>query len=372
MPSQTLPTISERFGAPAARIRRRLSSRTWEVNVVDSTSDPDWDGLVASHPGSSFFHSAAWARVLCRTYGHKPISLLLSKNAEPVAVVPLLEVSSPFTGRRGVCLPFTDLCDPLFFRGCDPIIVTRLLCELARNRKWTHFEIRGGSTCAPRATPSVTFYGHTLDLRSGPEALFAGFAGSVRRAIRKASRCDLDVRISRSEEGILEFYRLHSRTRRRHGLPPQPESFFLNLHNEIIKPGSGFVVLAGSGSTSIAAAVFLHMEKKAVYKFGASDERHQNLRGNNLVMWEAIQFLAHNGFETLHLGRTSRENDGLRRFKLAWGTTEEPLEYVRFGAKANDRMAAPDNGLGFHNAVFARLPLALNRFIGTMVYPHLD
>ena len=119
MPAQALPTISQRFGAPTARISRRLSSRTWEVNVVDPTSDPDWDRLVASHPGSSFFHSAAWAKVLCKTYGHKPISLLLSRNGEPVALVPLLEVSSSFTGRRGVCLPFTDFCDPLFFSGCD-------------------------------------------------------------------------------------------------------------------------------------------------------------------------------------------------------------------------------------------------------------
>ena len=161
------------------------------------------------------------------------------------------------------------------------------------------------------------------------------FAGSVRRAIRKAERSDLDVRGEPDlEEAILEFYRLHVRTRRRHGLPPQPKSFFLNIHDEIIKPGSGFVVLAKRRSIPVAAAVFLHTGKKAVYKFGASDERHQDLRGNNLVMWEAIQFLAQNGFDTLHLGRTSFENEGLRRFKLAWGTVEETINYFRFDTRA--------------------------------------
>lgn len=302
MPAQALPTISQRFGAPTARISRRLSSQTWEVNVVDPTSDPDWDGLVASHPGSSFFHSAAWAKVLCKTYGHKPISLLLSKNAEPVALVPLMEVSSPFTGRRGVSLPFTDFCDPLFFGACDWSIISRLLCELARNRNWKHFEIRGGDSSAPWATPSVMFYGHTLDLRSGPEALFAGFAGSVRRAIRKAQLCDLDVKISQSQEAIVDFYRIHARTRRRQGLPPQPISFFLNIYDLIIKPGSGFVVLASSGERPAAGAVFFHNDHKAVYKFGASDERLQHLRPNNLVLSEAINLLARQGFEKLHLG----------------------------------------------------------------------
>jgi Acetyltransferase (GNAT) domain len=372
MPAQALPTISQRFGAPTARISRRLSSQTWEVTVVDQTSDPDWDTLVASHPGSSFFHSAAWAKVLCKTYGHKPISLLLSKNAEPAALVPLLEVSSPFTGRRGVCLPFTDFCDPLFFGGCDSSIVSRLLCELARNRNWKHFEIRGGNSSVPWATPSVTFYGHTLNLRSGPEALFAGFAGSVRRAVRKAQLCDLNVQISQSEEAILDYYRIHAQTRRRHGLPPQPISFFLNIYELIVRSGSGFVALALHRERPVAGALFLHKGTKAVYKFGASDDKFQHLRPTNLVFWESINLLARQGFESLNLGRTGLGNQGLRRFKLSWGSSEETIKYFRFDSRTNDWTTARDNTSGFHNSAFARLPLAMNRLMGTLIYPHLD
>jgi hypothetical protein len=372
MTAQALPTISLRFGAPTARISRRLSTRTWEVNVVDQTSDPDWDSLVTSHPGSSFFHGAAWAKVLCKTYDHKPISLLLSKNGEPAALVPLLEVNSPFTGRRGVCLPFTDSCDPLLFGGCDFSVISRLLRELARSRNWKYLEIRGRSSSAQASIPSVKFYGHTLDLRRGSKALFSGLASPVRRAIRKAERSDLNVHVSGSRQAILDFYCLHVSTRRRHGLPPQPVSFFLNIHNEIIKPGLGLVVLARKGSISVAAAVFFHTGNKAVYKFGASDDRYQDLRANNLVMWNAIQLLTQNGCATLHFGRTSLENAGLRRFKLAWGTAEETIEYFHFDTASNDWIVGHDNASGFYNAVFARLPLALNRLIGAMVYRHLD
>jgi CelD/BcsL family acetyltransferase involved in cellulose biosynthesis len=372
MTAQALPTISQRFGAPTARIRRRLSTRTWEVNVVDQTSDPDWDSLVDSHPDSSFFHGAAWAKVLCKTYGHKPISLLLSRNGEPMALVPLLEVSSPFTGRRGVCLPFTDFCDPLFFGGFDFNIVSRPLCELARNREWKYFEIRGGSTSAQRTISSVRFYGHGLDLRSGPEALFAGFASSVRRAVRKARRWDLDVRISQSQEAILDFYRIHARTRRRHGLPPQPISFFLNIYDLVIKPGSGLVVLASRGKRPVAGAIFFHKRNKAVYKFAASDERLQHLRPSNLVLWEGINFLARQGFEKLHFGRTSLENQGLRRFKLSWGTAEETINYFRFDSTSNECIVVAGHVSGFHNTVIARLPLALNRLMGKLIYRHLD
>ena len=363
--------ISEMLPQLMVTVSPRSFAR-WEANIVDPTSDADWDRLVTSHPDSSFFHSAAWARVLCKTYGHKPMSLLFCQSGEPTALVPLLEVSSPFTGRRGVSLPFTDFCDPLFFRRCDSNTVLKLLGELARSRRWRHFEIRAGSAVPFRVTPSLTFYGHRLDLQSGPEALFAAFSGSVRRAIRKAQRSDVTIEIQQSEKSIREFYGMHSRTRRRHGLPPQPISFFLNILNLIIKPGSGFIVLAKQGDRSAAGAIFVHKGNKAVFKFGASDERLTHLRPNNLIFWEAIKLLVEQGFEELHFGRTSLGNEGLRRFKLSWGATEQLISYFRFDTGSNECIVIRDRASGFHNNIFARLPLTLNRLMGRLIYPHLD
>ena len=76
-------------------------------------------------------------------------------------------------------------------------------------------------------------------------------------------------------------------------------SFFLNIHDEIIKPGLGFVDPCKPRFEAGCRGSLFSYGRKAVYKFGASDERHQDLRGNNLVMWNAIQFLAQNGFEEL-------------------------------------------------------------------------
>ena len=62
-----------------------------------------------------------------------------------------------------------------------------------------------------------------------------------------------------------DFYRLHARTRRRHGLPPQPFSFFSNIHSEVIKPGLGFVVLAKNASKVVAGAVFFYTATRPQY-----------------------------------------------------------------------------------------------------------
>src|SRR5271166_3497289 len=107
-----------------------------QIKFIDPLCDADWDRLVVSHPDYSFFHSTSWAKVLCKTYGHEPVYLHCSQGGETVALVPVMEVRSPLTGCRGVCLPFTDFCGPLIFGRGGSAIVVDVLSKLARERKW--------------------------------------------------------------------------------------------------------------------------------------------------------------------------------------------------------------------------------------------
>lgn len=302
-----------------------------DLELVDPITDAGWDSLALSHPDAVIFHTSAWARVLTRTYGHRPLYLRFSRGTETVGLVPLMEVISPLTGRRGVSIPFSDLCEPLFFDdSTKKTSWVDAIVELGRQRRWRYAEFRGGENMLPpSASLAASYYGHALDLSVGAKALFDGLGSPVRRALRKATKSGLTVDMSSSRSAMLTFYKLHLRTRRRHGLPPQPLSFFLNIYAEIIKLGLGFIVIAKTSKAPIAAAIFLHSGRTALYKFGASDQRLQQLRGNNLVMWEAISALAAKGFRKLHFGRTAGNNLGLRRFKLAWGAVEQEIKYFR-------------------------------------------
>jgi len=269
-------------------------------------------------------------------------------------------------------MPFSDFCAPLVFDGWGQESLMKRLLELGRERKWRYFELRGGRETLPAPAAAEKYYGHNLDLTLGSEALFARFQSPVRRAIRKAEKSGLIIEVTRTRKAMLDFYLLHVRTRRRHGLPPQPISFFLNIDEEIIKADQGFVIVAKNGTKPVAGAVFFYAGKAALFKFGASDEGVQELRGNNLVMWEGIKRLTGKGLKTLHFGRTSVDNDGLRKFKLSWGTKEEIIEYFRFAFRPNMWVNSYRNASQFHNRIFRRLPLAVNRLAGTLIYPHLD
>jgi hypothetical protein len=350
----------------------KASDKSLQMRILDPLHDPGWDHVVALHRDANCFHTSAWAKVLHQTYNHQSFYLQFSKGHRLAALIPLMEVRSPFTGRRGVCLPFSDACEPLIFDPEAKGSIRDRLVRFAQDRRWKYLEIRGGKSFQLAQGAAEKFYGHTLDLRSGAEELASRFASPVRRAIRKAEHSDVSAVIVCTRQALGDFYGLHVQTRRRHGLPPQPASFFLNIYEQIIRPGLGFIVLAQRKSRPIAAAIFFRFGKNALYKYGASDKRFQELRANNLVMWQGIQSLARRGAEKLHFGRTECENDGLRRFKLSWGTEEETIEYSRVDPSGRQCLVAAPSDSGFHKKIFGRLPLAFNRLVGSMIYPHLD
>jgi CelD/BcsL family acetyltransferase involved in cellulose biosynthesis len=334
--------------------------------------DREWDDAISTHPEATIFHSTAWARVLVDTYGHRPCYVQMSLNGSQLALVPMMEVQSVLTGSRGICLPFSDYCAPLTFSAFGHELVAQKLQQIARERHWSYFELRSHSIVPVNVPASESYYGHFLDLRIGPHALVSNFSSSVQRAVRKAQRSGLSVSIQSSPHAMAHFYRLHVRTRRRHGLPPQPRSFFMNIQRHLLDAGFGFIVLVESQKGPIAAAMFFTIGRHAVFKFGASDERLQELRPNNLAMFEGIKHLAEGGAETLHFGRTDKENQGLRRFKLSWGTREAEISYGKFNISADNWVGPRTRRSTLHNRIFRILPGSVNKVAGAMLYPHLD
>jgi Uncharacterized protein involved in methicillin resistance len=368
MRSPVLTTLTQNDFADA----ETTPLRGVEATIVNPFREQEWDQWVDSHPENTIFHSSAWARVLAETYNHRPCYLRLCARGVLVALVPIMEVHSLITGCRGVCLPFTDYCSPLLFNRFSKAFVFDKVRQVARERSWSYFEIRGDSIMLEDAIASESYYGHRLDLRPGSARLFAAFASSVQRAIRKAERSGLLVSVHSDPEAMHQFYQLHARTRQRHGVPPQPRSFFASIQRNIINAGLGFTVLVSQGTRAIAAAMFFRRKSHAIYKFGASDERAQELRPNNLAMWKAIDLLANSGVETLHFGRTEILNEGLRRFKRSWGATEEPINYFKFKTLNNSWITPSKTTLRFHRRIFRALPVTINRLAGAMIYPHLD
>jgi len=338
--------------------------------VVDPTGYPDWDNLIISHPDCSFFHSSAWAKVLRDAYHYTPLYFTVFEKRKLLALMPVMEISNVLTGKRGVSLPFTDYCNPIFNEYIQFENLFNHIIEYGRKRSWKYLELRSRNDLLPLMTPSTTYLLHTIDLSGGENKTFSGFRSNTKRNIKKAINEGLKAEILWTFDSVKEFYKLNIITRKRHGLPPQPFYFFRKVYEDIISRKFGFVVLVSYKNRIISGAVYFHLGKKALFKYGASDENFHHLRPNNLIMWEAIKWYSLGGYESLCLGRTEPENQGLIKFKSGWGATEKSVGYYWYNFRNKTFASNHLKVTGFHNKIFKRMPPSLLKIAGSFFYKY--
>jgi len=336
------------------------------IQIINPIKYEGWDELLLTSDQSTFFHTTAWAKVLSESYRYKPLYFTLIQNSKLKIMLPVMEVKSFLTGKRGVSLPFTDHCPPIAENENAFNEMFKQVIRHGKKANWKAIDLKccvnylRGSTL-----PFETFLTHDLDVSQTDQEIFYHFRDSTKRNIKKAIQNHVNVKIQKSLESVKEYYRLNCITRKAHGLPPQPFYFFKKIHEHIISQNKGFVVLAAYKNKVIAGAVFFHFSEQAIYKYGASDPRHLNLRPNNLVMWEAIKWYCQNGFKNFNFGRTELQHKGLLQFKKGWGTEEEILNYYKYDLKEN--CFVPKNG-GIKSS-YNLAPLL--RLTGNLLYRHV-
>ena len=338
---------------------------------VDPLTYPDWNErlLAASH--ASIFHSTNWLRVLQASYGYRPYYFASFEGKQLTALLPCMEVKSWITGVRGVALPFSDYCEPI----CDettasPELLAPVLTA-ARQQKWKFLEVRGGEALLRGVSPSTFYYRHRLVLDGDDDAVFSRLRSNYRAKIRKAPSSDLTVTILRSSEAMAEYYRLHCLTRQRQGLPPQPAFFFQNIQEHIIANHLGFVTLVSHQGKNVAGAVFFVFGQRAMYKFGASDIRYQHLYPNYVLFWHVIQWLCHNDYKELCFGRSAPSNQGLLQFKDGWGTSKLRINYYKYDLKTESFIQNATRSSEVGSNIWKKIPIALLKLAGSVLYKHL-
>ena len=369
------------------------------IHVLDPLADPRWDDLVARDPRATVFHSRGWLEALRRTYGYEPFALTTTATG-PIANGLVCCRVRTWAARRLVSLPFSDHCEPLVDTPTDLAAMVAWLDGDVREHRWRSFELRprtelpltaggqpfpglsnveGKADDGPvpvrgvgqpfRADHDRRYVLHTLDLRHPAEQVFKGFhPSSTQRAIRRAEREGVAYEAGRSEAMLAEFYRLLRLTRRRHGLPPQPWSWFRNLVDCL---GNGLTLyVARKDGSAIAAILTLSFKTSVVYKYGGSDAEHHALGAMPFLFWQVIRDAIQRGIEVLDLGRSDADQPGLIAFKDHLGAAPSTLTYYR--APARPRPAASAAGMSrLAKALAARLPDGVLDLSGRLLYRHL-
>jgi lipid II:glycine glycyltransferase (peptidoglycan interpeptide bridge formation enzyme) len=252
-----------------------------------------------------------------------------------------------------------------------------LLGELTVKRSsagWNYIELRPRYAELDYAAdlgyaPDAEFFFHSLDLRPDiPELYRRSHPDCVRRKIRRAEREGLVCESGSSPDLLRMFYSLLIKTRRRHGVPPQPFTWFENLMNCL---GTQLQIrVALKESTPVAAIVTLTFKDTMTYKYGASDSRFHNLGGMPFLFWHAIQEAHAAGFSELDLGRSDPDNPGLLAFKEHLGAERKSLRYLRCPGRKEHCLSSSLGISWLRKRVCAILPDTLFCTLGRWLYPH--
>jgi CelD/BcsL family acetyltransferase involved in cellulose biosynthesis len=298
------------------------------VVCVDPRIDPLWQQLIEGHP-SCVFHTPGWIQALTDTYGWEANAyILLDERGVPTAGMHFCHFSD-HKGERIISLPFSDYCDPLvetreqwdglfaiiekeghsFFTRClhndIPLSDNRL--TLAKRAKW-----------------------HGMNLRADLETIWQGIDSSARRAVNKARREGVTIRVANEKADLRAFFEMHLKVRKyKYRLLAQPYSLLENIWTQFIETQNGALLLAVYQDTIIAGTFFLGWKDTFYYKFNASEPAYMVYRPSDLLIWEGIQYAKARGYDHLDFGLSDWDQEGLLQFKRKFMTTEKTISFLQ-------------------------------------------
>jgi hypothetical protein len=332
---------------------------------------PYWDDLLYTNTQATFFHTYAWMRTLLESYKYSVRYFTSITDGMLDGLFPVMGVKSFLTGRRGVILPFSDICEPI---ANDSVIFNDLfhdVIDYGHKEKWDYLEIRGDRNFLENKPSYIDHYNHILDLNKDIKTIFNNFTSATKRNIRKAESCNLRYHIDYTLESVKQFYQLHCYTRRKHGLVPQPWKFFENFYKYIIKTEKGVVATAYYQNKLAASSIFVLYRDQITYKYGTSDSFYLCTRPNNFIIWNTIKWACENKFKIFDFGRTEPDNPGLLRYKRNWGATEKIIRYFKYNF-SNDRFIDSLTEIPSISYKFSKhLPICFLKIIGQILYRHM-
>lgn len=339
---------------------------------------PDLSNFIEQQKAYSLSYDQSWFDLITKLYGYTCIPLT-AHNAEGqiTGFLPLCYIRSPLTGRRLVSLPFSDFCPLLAADESSANDLIDQAVALAKERKVRYLELRTGfneALAKRRDLVEENLYVRWLmPLSTDSSQIWSNLRKPVQHQVKKSQKMGVQVRIAQKREDMLQYYRLHLKTRsKKHGMPAQPLRYFYELWDIFAARGAVQLLLAEYEEKVIAGMVLLASGSTIRYAYGASDEQYLKLAPNNLLMWKTIELGCNLGYQTLDLGRTAVDNEGLMEFKRRWGASQEALPYYYYPQVAG-LASTSESSRKFQmlTSGWRRLPLSVTGPLGGSLYKHL-
>lgn len=347
----------------------RLASSPVLLDPAQPDAAARIEAFVAGHPEATPFHRPAWLTAVARGSGNKPLVLALEHGADLIAILPLLEVHSPFFGRVLVSSGFGVGGGVLATSSRDAETLFAFGEEQAVRRSCPTIELRGGPLPDGRAGWKVrhdSHCGYVAELAADDEAQLLWVPRKQRAEVRKGLAADLTVTVGSADADRAAHYAVYAESVRNLGTPVFPKRLFAEVLDAFGNDAD--ILTVWHQGQAVSSVLSLYHRGTVMPFWGGGTQAARRLRANDRMYFELMLHARRRGCTRFDFGR-SKVNSGAGEFKKNWGFEAEPLGYASWtapGAEARD--ADPTSGRhAARIALWKKLPLPVANLVGPFI-----
>jgi len=324
----------------------------------------EWDAFVQDQPDWTHFHRYGWREVVSEVFGHDCPYLAAWEDDRLVGVLPLVRVKSLLFGHYLVSMPFVNYGGPLG----SPEAVRALALEageLARRQRVKLLELRSRTAQPIPLEVSHRKITVVLDLPAdGPSALWKRLDAKVRSQIRRPQKAGVTVLFGLDQAPA--FFSVFSRHMRDLGTPVQSYALFDAIARRF--GDSVWFGCAYLNGDPIAGGCGFRWRDEFEITWASSLREHNRIAPNMLLYWSFLEQASTSGLRLFNFGRCSPDG-GTHRFKMQWGSREEPLWWYHqaLSARAHATPSPNDSALAWGPRLWKHLP----ERVATALGPHI-
>lgn len=275
-----------------------------KLTTIFNPAADQWNAFVAKWPDFELMQSYEWGTYK-EASGWKVVRLAVEQNGQWVAGVQMLikplplDLTSLIYVPRGPLMPWDN----------EPVVKTLLSamhataqCHRAISLKIeppVHYSVamqqrleaygfrRSSFTNQPQCSMLI-------DLTLDPDAILASMHKTTRYNIGYSARQGVVVREA-AEADFEAFYRLMKHTAQRVGFPARSQSYYRQEWDTFAPLGRLKLFMATYQGEILAVRMPAIMGNKAATFHSASSTAHRNIKPNELLMWESLQWAKSQG-----------------------------------------------------------------------------
>ena len=351
----------------------RSSPKPWRpdamgvtVRTLNAGSEAAWDRFVEAMPSATFFHRAAWSRVIETAFGHTTCFIYAERDGAITGILPLGRVKTILFGDTLISVPFCVYGGVVAADTESEVALLAHADAALRKTGANALELRD-MTPQPavegwieRPDLYVTFRkaieaDHELNMKAIPRKQRAMVRKGIQNGLTSVANRDSNL-----------LHGIYAESVRNLGTPVFSRRYFRILMEAF--GDAADIVTVMDQDAPIASVMNFYFRDEVLPYYGGGLTAARGRAGNDFMYWETMRRAADRGCRLFDFGR-SKIGTGSFAFKHNWGFEEARLHY-RFRLK-------PGASIPEHNplnpkyrmfiAAWKRLPLPVANAMGPFI-----